>query len=357
MQGADYELRDRIETVEDASADENRLVTLAVPPEQSLGAVVEEIEEDHAEAEYLDDRASGPLTEALGRVRHTLLDYDSLPENGLVVYAGVVGGDLVDYEFDDLPDPVPEYTYDVSNTFDVSPLEAAVEGGEEYGLLVIERGGAALGRYRRGSLTVHETFDSNVMGKTKAGGQSADRFARRREEQKANFFADVADAAAREFLDPAVDDLLLGGTEVTVASFREGDYLDYRLQDRVVGTHSVEYASEKGLRELVEKAADAGELDVHREARDALDRFFAALHDEDEPVAYGPEEVDRALDYGAVDTLLVSAALDVADVRELEARTADEGGDCVVVPEEVDRGQQFREAFDGVGALLRFEIE
>ncbi|UPV74828.1 peptide chain release factor 1 [Halorussus limi] len=371
-----YERHERIERVEQAEATENDLVTVAIPPDKSLGEALERVEEDRAEAEYIDTEGEdAAYLEALEAVRSILQHHETTPENGLVVYAGVVDGEVVEYVFDDLPSPVLEFVYERGNEFDAGLLDAAAEGPTKtFGLLVVERGGAALGLTENEDVRVVETFESDVMGKSKAGGQSAQRFERDRERQKEEFFETVADEAKRAFLGDHddesasaatdVDGLLLGGTSVTVADFREGDHLDHRLEDRLVGDPvSVEYASEQGLRQLAEKASDRIEDAERREMRETLDRFFDALEagggssDDSDPVVYGRDSVAEALEYDAVETALVSADLPAEEVREIQDLTDAEGGDCVVVPTDFERGRRFGEAFDGEAAILRFPIE
>ncbi|GGL52520.1 Vms1/Ankzf1 family peptidyl-tRNA hydrolase [Halocalculus aciditolerans] len=344
---------DRLAAVRSVDADENRLVSLTLPPDGDLNAALADVEEDHAAAEYLDESASEPVVEALGAVRHRLHEYTEIPDGGLAVYAGVVDGSLTEFVFDDLDRPVSERVYAVENAFVTEPLDAAERGGGRYGLLVVERGGAALGVYEDGGVTPVERVDSDVMGKHSKGGQSAARFARRREAQKRAFFAEVGAAAADAFTDPLVDGLALGGTEITVEEFRDADVLDYRLADRLLDTYPVDHASETGLRELAERARD--DFDADGEVRETLDAFFDGVGDE--TVAYGVDAVDDALTYGAVDTLLVAASLDAERRQHLRERAEDEGGDCVVVSADSDRGARFVRGFDGVGALLRFPIE
>lgn len=377
----DYELRRRIERVRNAAATDDQLVTLAIPPEKSLGEVLKEVEEDRAEAEYIDaDESTTPIRNALDRVQRVLRDYEEIPDRGLVIYAGVVDDEVVEYVFDDLPTPVSEYEYVRANEFDAGPLDAAADSAGTFGLLVVERGGAALGLYEDDTVTPVETLDSDVPGKTKAGGQSADRFERERERQKEEFFEEVADEAERTFLSERagemegagksgsedesgtleIDGLVLGGTAVTVDSFRESDALDHRLRDAVVGDPvAVEYASEQGLRQLARKAGDRIEDEERRRAREALDRFFEALDagDDEGEVVYGSEATDEALTYDAVETALVSESLPVETVRDIADRTTDAGGECVVIPTDFERGERFAEAFGGIGALLRFPVE
>lgn len=367
----------RIEEVSAASADADQLVTVAVAPGDSVGAMHERIEEADARAEYLDgEQVPEPRREALQRARRVLGQYDRTPENGLVVYTGVVDGELVDYVFDDLPAPVPETTLEHGNAFDTDPLDAATTSAETYGLLVVQRGGAALGTYTGDAIDLRETLESDVPGKTRAGGQSAARFKRRREKRKEAFFEEVAAAAKREFLADAsipdavgsdrstetagdsgetIDGLLLGGTEVTIEAFRDGDYLDYRLEDLLVDTFHVEYASEQGLRQLAKKAEP--ELETDRAAREALDAFFDRLKAEDGAVVYGREETEQALTYDAVETLLVSEARPIETRQSLRTEAENEGGELVTIPTELEGGEQFADAFGGVAALLRFPID
>jgi peptide chain release factor subunit 1 len=360
MSSFDYERRDRIERVDAAESGDTDLLTLAVPPDRSLGSVREEIEEDHAEAEYLDaDHASQGDRDALERARRVLLDYDALPENGLVVYAGDVDGETVSHVFDDLPHLVAEWTYEFDNEFDTDPLQGATTPQATDGLVVVERGGAVLGRLVGDDLTVEEELESQVMGKTRAGGQSAARFERERERQKAEFFDEVAGEAKRAFLgDDPVDRLLIGGTTVTAEAFVEGDYLDHCLQQRIEGgTFPVEYASEQGLRQLVARAEEELLDPEQQAARDAVEEFYTALKEDGQAVVYGRDVTEEALEFGAVETLLVAGSLPVETVTELEEAAAAEGGETAVVSTDFQGGQRFEQAFGGVGALLRFPIE
>ncbi|WP_044957633.1 Vms1/Ankzf1 family peptidyl-tRNA hydrolase, partial [Halarchaeum acidiphilum] len=274
------------------------------------------------------------------------------PSDGLAVYAGVLDGALETYVFEDPPGRVIEGGFEHGNAFATGPLERGGARDATVGLVVVERGGAALGRLDDDGVTTLETFDSGVPGKTRAGGQSADRFRRRREERKREFFASVGEEAGRVF--DAPDAVALGGTHVTVEAFRDGDSLPDRLASRVAGTYAVEHAGERGLDELAARAR--GDVtDVHVEAREALDTFFERLPDGE--VAYGRETVDDALTYGAVERLLVAETVGASARAAYAERVDDEGGDLVVIPTDVAGGERFTEGFDGVGALLRFPVE
>ncbi|WP_440763711.1 Vms1/Ankzf1 family peptidyl-tRNA hydrolase [Natronorubrum sp. DTA7] len=358
MSLSDYELHDRLNRLSSASADRDILVTLAAPPNESIGEVRQPVETDYAEASQLDEQSfPKPLIDAVESVRSELNEYDEIPDNGLAIYAGVADGDLLTSVFDDLPVSIDDSVYRHATEFDLEPLEAITEPESTHGLLVVERGGAALGLLDEEGVEPIDTFESEVPGKSSAGGQSAERFERDRERQKREFFDEVAERADRQFLgDDPVDGVLLGGTTGTIETFREEAELDHRLEDRIVGEFAVEYASQQGLHQLAEKGQEAIEERDREAVTETLDEFFERIGD-DEPVAYGHDEVDDALEYDAVETLLLSTALEGADLQEFGDRTEAQGGETVVVPDDFPDGNRFVEAFDGVGALLRFPIE
>ncbi|WP_101295967.1 peptide chain release factor aRF-1 [Halegenticoccus soli] len=357
MQTTEYELRDRINQLATYRGEGTELITVAVPPGKSLHTVRERINREYAQAANIkSDQTRTHVQDALGRIRRLLQAYEETPPSGLVIYAGVIDGELQDAVFDDLSVPVDVSLYRCAAEFETAPVEQALTPSEVYGLVVLERGRAALGRLAGERIVSSRTFESQVMGKSRAGGQSAQRFERERDRQKHEFFEQVADAVEQTFLDePTVDGVLLGGTTITVDEFQQGGYLHHELRNRILGVYPIEYATKQGLSQLVERAEDVLSDAERRREREALDRFFTALG-QDGDVAYGAAETRTALDYGAVDVLLVSDARPSAEIRELEVATTDHGGECLVVSTDTDRGAQFDTAFGGLGALLRFPI-
>jgi len=352
-----HEIRDSIDRIESYEGEGTELVTVSIPPGKSIRAVRERVLEEHAAAGNIrSDRTRDRVRRALDRLRRVLGGYDETPDNGLVAYAGVVDGDLVAHVFDDLPAPVPGSTYRCDDRFDVDPLEAAATVGNQFGLVVVQRGGAAVGRLVGERVVPVHVEESQVMPSSRAGGQSAARFERERERQAHEFYRRVATIAEDAFLgDDPVEGVAVGGTMVTARAFVDGDYLDHRLRDRVVETCAVEYATERGLHQLVDAASDELLADGYRAGRERLEEFFSRLRDGD-PVAYGREDVERALEFRAVDVALVAGSVPRERRREVEDAVADQGGETHVVPEETERGARFTEAFGGVGALLRFPI-
>lgn len=90
------------------------------------------------------------------------------------------------------------------------------------GVLLVRRGGYAAGLFSGTRLLDHKVGSRYVQGKTKAGGWSQQRYARRREGQAREAYAAAAEAAAKILL-PVVDTLdalVTGGDAAAVASLR-----------------------------------------------------------------------------------------------------------------------------------------
>jgi hypothetical protein len=73
---------------------------------------------------------------------------------------------------------------------------SAVAPGE-WGVLLVRKGGFAVARMRGTDLVEHKVGQRHVQGRTKAGGQSQQRFARRRDNQARQAYEAAADHAAR----------------------------------------------------------------------------------------------------------------------------------------------------------------
>lgn len=74
---------------------------------------------------------------------------------------------------------------------------AAAIAPASWGVLLVRKGGFAIARLAGGELVEHNIGQRHVQGRTKAGGQSQQRFARRRDNQARQAYAAAAEHAAR----------------------------------------------------------------------------------------------------------------------------------------------------------------
>jgi hypothetical protein len=90
------------------------------------------------------------------------------------------------------------------------------------GVLLVRRGGFAAGVFEGARLLDSKAGSRHVQGRSKAGGWSQQRFARRREGQAREAYAAAADTAARILLPHAarLDALILGGDGAALSALR-----------------------------------------------------------------------------------------------------------------------------------------
>ncbi|MDT4921205.1 MAG: hypothetical protein QOI15_2107 [Pseudonocardiales bacterium] len=84
------------------------------------------------------------------------------------------------------------------------------------GVLLVRRGGYAVGVFDGTRLVASKVGSSYVQGTTKAGGSSQQRYARRRANQASAAFAKAAEAAVRVLADAQLDGLVAGGDREAV---------------------------------------------------------------------------------------------------------------------------------------------
>ena len=89
---------------------------------------------------------------------------------------------------------------------DAAAFVAACAPPQDWGVLLVRKGGFAVARMRGAKIAEHEIGQRHVQGRTKAGGQSQQRFARRRDNQARQAYEAAAGHAAR----------LLGGVPLLV---------------------------------------------------------------------------------------------------------------------------------------------
>ena len=96
-----------------------------------------------------------------------------------------------------------------------SDLAAAAAPPREWGVLLVRKGGFAVARLDLRRVVESKVGQRHVQGRTKAGGQSQQRFARRRDNQARQAYEAAADHAAR-ILGERIMPLVTGGDHPAV---------------------------------------------------------------------------------------------------------------------------------------------
>jgi len=142
---------------------------------------------------------------------------------------------------------------------DAAAFADAVAVPDTWGVLLVRKGGFAVARLTGASITDSKVGQRHVQGRTKAGGQSQQRFARRRDNQARQAYEAAADHAAR-ILGGLTGLVVTGGDRTAVDEV----LLDPRLRTlTVVGPWLAVPDPRRGVLEQAVLDACAVQVEVH----------------------------------------------------------------------------------------------
>jgi peptide chain release factor subunit 1 len=255
------------------------------------------------------------------KVQQRLKLFKEAPENGLVIFCGAIpqngaGSERIETYVILPPEPIHIYLYRCDARFHTEHLQELLREKETYGILLIDASATTLATLQGRRLEIVREFTSGVPGKTRAGGQSARRYERFREMRLQEYFRRVGEHANETFLPiENLKGLIIAGPGPTKYDFEKGDYLNYMLKDKVIDIIDTAYVEEQGVKEVVDKAPEIMRKIRYIEEKQIVQQFLYEVGHDTGMTTYGEEEVRRALEAGAVRTLLLSEGLDVIRVK------------------------------------------
>ncbi len=201
-----------------------------------------------------------------------------------------------------------------------------------------------------------ETEHGNFFANGILVHNSQQRYARLREEAANEFYKRIADVANVEFenIGKTLKGILIGGPGPTKNIFADKDHLHAELKKKIIAAEDMTYTDEHGLHELVEKAQDKiAESEMSKEKK-ILNEFFVMLSTSSNKALYGRDDVLKAMEYGAVDKLLLSESFDELEIFEEKAHAI--GAQVFIISVETMEGGQLRD-LGGIAAILRYAVE
>src|SRR6266700_2799240 len=375
-------------TLEQLAKKEGRgteLISLYVPPDRKIHEVLGQLREELGTAVNIKSRTTrNNVQDGIERTMQRLKLFKEPPPTGLVIFAGAIpqngaGSEKMETYTLIPPEPIIVGFYRCDARFHVEPLLALVADKDTYGILVIDGTEAVVATLKGRRVEILKTFTSGTPGKSRAGGQSARRFERIREQ------------------------VINDGPGPTKYVFEEGEFLQYTLKKKVLSLIDTSYTSEAGVEEVVEKSGEILKGVRYGEEKQLVQKFLYELGHETGKAAFGEKKVQEYLEKGLVDMLLISEKLEGerivlkckncgnieefrgtryeahAVVNELATRPckncgkpmldATDHGDIIdsfleyaeksaskveVISEETEEGRMLRDSFGKVAAILRY---
>ncbi len=357
------QLKRLVKELKSHRAPHTEFVTVYIPADYDIIKIIQHLAEEQGTASNIKSASTRKNVQgALEKMIQHLRNFKKTPPHGLAVFAGNIaaGEGKQDFKAWSIEPPVPLNTriYRCDKAFMTDLLEDMLVDHNVYGLVVLDKRDAAIALLKGKTIVPLQKTHSEVPGKFKAGGQSAQRFARQREGALKEHFKKIADYMKEQFLSLGnnLKGIILGGPGITVNDFMNKDYVTGDLKKKIIGTKDLSYTGEFGLQELLDKSEDLlSEEEVAREKK-AMNRFFMEFRDNPKKIAYGQQEVLKALEMNAVDILLLSETLAEEIIDQLTEKAELGGSEVKIISIETREGTQLKD-LGGVAAILRFEIE
>jgi peptide chain release factor subunit 1 len=357
-----YKLKKFIKELSEYRGRHTELVTVYVPAGYDLTKIIGHLAQEQGTATNIKSTATRKnVIDALERMIQHLRIVEKTPAHGLAVFSGNVsereGGSDVQVWSMEPPVPLKTRIYRCDKTFVVEPLEDMCEQKEVYGLVVMDRRDANIALLKGKTIIPLAKTHSEVPGKFRAGGQSAQRFERLREGAAKDHYKKVAAYMKDQFLNlEGLKGIIVGGPGPTKHTFVDGGFITDQVKKKIIAVKDLSYTDDFGLQELLDKSQDVLAKEEVASEKEAMQKFFNLLATKPKIIAYGYEDVKTKLELGIVEIILVSELLDEKQVEELEKIAEQFNSEITMISTETREGAQLKD-LGKVAAILRYEYE
>ena len=338
------------------------LITVYVPKDYDLVKIIQGLDQEKGTATNIKSTSTRKnVIEALEKMTQHLKLIKKTPENGLAAFSGNISEQPGHEDFKvwsvEPPSPLNQKLYRCDKTFITEPLHDLLDTKEVYALVVMDKREGNIALLKGKTIIPTMSSTSNVPGKTRAGGQSAQRFERLREGAAKEFFSRLGEHMKDNLLGmKELKGIIIGGPGHTKNEFAEGSYITNELKKKILAVKDVTYTGQFGLEELLAKSRDTlKDAEIIKE-KELMEKFLEMLSKEETKTSYGEAEVKKMLDQGAVDILLLSESLDDNKMEELEELANKYGTRIEIISTESREGVQLKE-LGKIAAILRYAVQ
>merc|ERR1711976_918376 len=213
--------------------------------------------------------------------------------------------------------PINTSSYLCDNKFHTEALTELLESDEKFGFIVMDGNGSLFGTLQGNTRDVLHKFTVDLPKKHGRGGQSALRFARLRMEKRHNYVRKVAETAVQLFIvndKVTVSGLILAGSADFKTELSQSDMFDPRLQAKVLKIVDVSYGGENGFNQAIELSAECLANVKFIQEKKLIGKYFDEISQDTGKYCFGVDDTLKALEMGAVETLICWENLDIQRV-------------------------------------------
>lgn len=406
-----WKIKKLIKGLESARGNGTSMISLIMPPRDQVARVAKMLGDEFGTASNIKNRVNrqsvlGAITSAQQRLKL----YNKVPTNGLVLYTGTIVTDdgkekKVTIDFEPFK-PINASLYLCDNKFHTEALNELLESDDKFGFIVMDGNGALFGTLSGNTREILHKFTVDLPKKHGRGGQSALRFARLRMEKRHNYVRKTAELSTQFFVNPAtsqpnVSGLILAGSADFKTELSQSDMFDPRLQVKVLKVVDVSYGGENGFNQAIELSAEVLANVKFIQEKRLIGKYFEEISQDTGKYVFGIDDTLKALEMGAVETLIVWENLEVnryilknaitaeivikhlgkeQEADQLQFRDQVSGAELEVqdktsllewfaneykrfgctlefVTNKSQEGSQFCRGFGGIGGILRYQLD
>jgi len=327
-----WKVKKLIKSLEAARGNGTSMISLIIPPGDQIARVSKMLADEYGTASNIKSRVNRlSVLGAITSVQHRLKLYTKVPPNGLVIYCGTIVTEegkekKVNIDFEPFK-PINTSLYLCDNKFHTEALTALLADDNRFGFIVMDGNGALFGTLQGNTRDVLHKFTVDLPKKHGRGGQSALRFARLRMEKRHNYVRKVAETAVQLFLtnDKAnVSGLILAGSADFKTELSQSDMFDQRLQAKIIKLVDVSYGGENGFNQAIELAAESLANVKFIQEKKLIGKYFDEISQDTGKYCFGVDDTLKALEMGAVETLICWENLDIQRVTLKNHATGEE---------------------------------
>ncbi|EPT00075.1 hypothetical protein FOMPIDRAFT_1023889 [Fomitopsis schrenkii] len=404
-----WKIKKLIKSLDAARGAGTSMISLIIPPKDQISRISAMLTQEYGTASNIKSRVNRlSVLAAITSTQQRLKLYNRVPPNGLVLFVGTILTDegkekKVSFDFEPHK-PINTSLYLCDNKFHTEALQELLESDSKFGFIVMDGNGTLFGTVAGNTREVIHKFTVDLPKKHGRGGQSALRFARLRDEKRHNYVRKVAELAVQNFITNDkvnVTGLVLAGSADFKTELSLSDMFDPRLSAKVIKVVDVSYGGENGFNQAIELAAESLANVKFVQEKRLIQKYFDEISQDTGKYCFGVDDTLKALDLGAVETLIVWENLDTTRYvlrnaageeiiihvnkeqekdREkfmdkstgLEMEQACEpqsllewfaekyrefGANLEFVTNRSQEGAQFVKGFGGIGGLLRYKVD
>ena len=327
-----FKIKKLIRSLEQAQGNGTSMISLIIPPRDQISRAAKMLAEEYGTASNIKSRVNRlSVLAAITSAQQRLKLYNKVPTNGLVLYCGTVLTEegkekKVSIDFEPFK-PINTSLYLCDNKFHTEALSEMLESDLKFGFIVMDGNGALFGTLCGNTREIIHQFSVELPKKHGRGGQSSLRFARLRLEKRHNYVRKVAELTTQFFISndrPNIAGLIIAGSADFKSELSQSDMFDARLQPKILKLVDISYGGENGFNQAIELSGEILQNVKFVEEKKLLQQYFDEIALDTGKYCFGISDTFKALEMGAVETLILYENLETMRVTLKNKETGEE---------------------------------